>query len=209
MEKGVHRADTFIRDLTYFSRNDRMKIERKLINFHELVREIVGGLRHMQKLERVRVTVDMKSQEAFYSDPMRLAIVLTNLISNAVKYHDTNKYNPFVRLEVLVDQKQAVVRVQDNGSGIEAPYLDKIFDMFYRATELSDGSGLGLYVAQSVVKKLNGTLTVDSEFRQGSTFTLTLPNMKPTRAETLLAEDVEEESEDDGKIIPLHHRAPS
>ena len=209
MEKGIHRLDKFIRDLTHFSRNDRMKIERKPINFHALVHEIVGNLRFMQNLEKVRISVDVKTQQEFYSDPMRLSIILTNLISNAVKYHDLKKYNPFIKLEVWVRPTEVRVVVKDNGIGIEAPYLDKIFDMFYRASELSDGSGLGLYVAQSVAKKLNGTLTVQSEYRKGSTFTLVLPNMKPSRAAQLMEDDPEDEDPevDGGRVIPLHHRA--
>ncbi|HAA15070.1 MAG TPA: hypothetical protein DCE41_26590 [Cytophagales bacterium] len=211
MEKGVHRLDKFIRDLTHYSRNDRMKVERKLINLHEMVREIVENLRFMKNLERVRITLDVKSQTPIYSDAMRLSIVLGNLISNAVKYHDVGKYNPYVRLEIWVDRERIKMVIQDNGIGIEAPYLDKIFDMFYRASELSDGSGLGLYVAQSVAKKLNGSLTVQSEYRQGTTFTLELPNMKMTRAEALLADEpedeMEEEETEESKVIPLHHRA--
>jgi signal transduction histidine kinase len=65
----------------------------------------------------------------------------------------------------------------DNGKGIESAYLDKIFDMFFRASADSYGSGLGLYITRQVVKKLNGTIRVQSEPGQGTEFVITLPNL--------------------------------
>lgn len=208
MEKGVYRIDKFIRDLTYYSRNDRMKIEQQPINFHEIVKEIVESLRFMQKLEKVKISVEVKDQTTFYSDAMRLAMILSNLLSNAIKYHDIRKYNPYVKILVRISPIEAVVEVSDNGIGIEQAYVDKIFDMFYRASEWSDGSGLGLYVVKSVVSKLQGSVTVTSTFKEGSTFVFKIPNIKPRRSSQLLTEDDDEQQdEDDMKVIPLHHRA--
>jgi signal transduction histidine kinase len=70
----------------------------------------------------------------------------------------------------------------DNGKGIDNAHLDKIFDMFFRASADSYGSGLGLYITRQVVKKLNGTIRVQSELGQGTQFIITLPNLRATAA---------------------------
>ena len=71
---------------------------------------------------------------------------------------------------------QAIIIFKDNGIGISQPNQYKIFDMFYRASVQSDGSGLGLYIVKNAVDKLGGTLAVSSELGKGTTFELKLPN---------------------------------
>ena len=68
------------------------------------------------------------------------------------------------------------IEVEDNGEGIQDTYKDRIFEMFYRASEQSEGSGLGLYIVKNAVEKLGGQLTVDSKPGAGTTFQITLPN---------------------------------
>jgi signal transduction histidine kinase len=73
--------------------------------------------------------------------------------------------------------KSAKIIFEDNGIGIEEEYLDKIFKMFYRATEESEGSGIGLYIVQQAIEKLHGTVDVTSRKGAGTKFVLTIPNM--------------------------------
>ena len=65
----------------------------------------------------------------------------------------------------------------DNGKGISKEYLDKIFEMFFRASEDSYGSGLGLYITRQVVEKLHGKISVESVFNEGTTFHVVLPHL--------------------------------
>jgi signal transduction histidine kinase len=67
--------------------------------------------------------------------------------------------------------------VSDNGRGIHPEHIDNVFEMFYRATEDSQGSGLGLYIVKETVEKLQGTIYVRSTAREGTTFTLEIPNL--------------------------------
>jgi signal transduction histidine kinase len=64
----------------------------------------------------------------------------------------------------------------DNGIGIKKEYVKKVFDMFYRATEKSQGSGLGMYIVKQAVDKLKGSIKVKSTFGKGTTIKITLPN---------------------------------
>ena len=72
-------------------------------------------------------------------------------------------------------EKLMHIRISDNGEGIATPYKDKIFEMFYRGTTNSNGSGLGLFIAKEAVEKLNGKIEFTTEYGVGSEFTITVP----------------------------------
>jgi signal transduction histidine kinase len=71
-----------------------------------------------------------------------------------------------------------LIKVEDNGHGIAPEHQEKVFDMFYRATDRSPGSGLGLYIVKEITQKLGGKISFDSKLHKGSTFDLLLPNLK-------------------------------
>jgi signal transduction histidine kinase len=77
--------------------------------------------------------------------------------------------------------------VSDNGTGISKDKLSKIFDMFYRGTEISKGSGLGLYIVRETIEKMNGTIRVESVEGQGTSFIIKLPVSSMRIAEELAA----------------------
>jgi len=83
-----------------------------------------------------------------------------------------------IRISVQIDRPSATIIFEDNGMGIEEDKIGRIYDMFYRASEVSDGSGLGLYIVRNSIEKLNGTIEVSSKPNYGTTFRITLPNIK-------------------------------
>jgi signal transduction histidine kinase len=86
--------------------------------------------------------------------------------------------DPYIHANVVVSPSEAAITIQDNGQGIASEHIDKIFKMFYRAAESSDGSGIGLYIVKEVVQKLGGTIEVRSELGKGTTFSLRIPGAK-------------------------------
>ncbi len=80
-------------------------------------------------------------------------------------------------MEAVITEQKAVVTVEDNGEGIHKSKLQSIFDMFYRATDNNQGTGLGLYIVKNVVDKLDGKISVESEQNQSTKFTIELPNL--------------------------------
>jgi signal transduction histidine kinase len=104
-------------------------------------------------------------------------MVINNLISNSIKYHDLQKEQPYVRVKAseLPEQKAFTIEVSDNGAGIMETYQDKVFDMFFRGTDKSEGSGLGLYIVKKIVEKLEGKIELRTRHREGTSFTITLP----------------------------------
>jgi len=98
------------------------------------------------------------------------------LISNAFKYYNPEVSTPFIHLTVRVAPTHCAILLKDNGIGIHQAFKNKVFNMFFRATERSAGSGLGLYIVKSMVEKLKGRISFESTLNVGTTFLLTIPN---------------------------------
>ncbi|MTI19999.1 HAMP domain-containing histidine kinase, partial [Fulvivirga sp. RKSG066] len=107
---------------------------------------------------------------------IRLKTVITNVLSNAIKYSDKKKESSFIDIDIEVTEDTCEIQVKDNGIGIRQEYLDSIFDIFYRADENAKGSGLGLYIVKDTVDKLNGQVEVTSDYGKGTTFDISIPN---------------------------------
>jgi signal transduction histidine kinase len=102
-------------------------------------------------------------------------VVLTNLISNAIRYHDRRKDYQYIRLYYQITGESFSIHVEDNGLGVDPALHEKIFDMFFRGSDKSQGSGLGLYIVKETLAKLSGEVILQSVPQEGSTFSITLP----------------------------------
>ena len=90
---------------------------------------------------------------------------------------DTSKSNHEITVEVLVYNDMATIEVSDNGIGIEAEKLDKIFTLFYTTTNSITGSGLGLYITKETVEKLKGYITINSKKGEGTKIKVVIPGI--------------------------------
>jgi PAS domain S-box-containing protein len=176
MKKSVKKLDHFINEILDYSRNARLKLEDDRVDLETLTTEIIKSIEYMDGFERIRKSVKVYSRSEFVSDKKRIKIVLTNLITNAVLYHDSKKQNQFIEINAFIENESARIEVIDNGRGIQTTHLDKIFKMFYRASEDSKGSGLGLFMVKECVEKLEGTLNVSSTYGIGTKFEIVLKN---------------------------------
>lgn len=177
MERSIDKLNGFVEDILAHSRNARVVIKPEVINFEHEIELAAEGLRHMEAANKVKLITSIKEATPSVTDQYRLQSVLKNLISNAVKYHNPEAKKSWVKIFVQSDKKEIKVRIADNGIGINKNYLDKIFEMFYRASEKSSGSGLGLYIVKETVEKLGGSITASSAENVGSSFELTIPNL--------------------------------
>jgi PAS domain S-box-containing protein len=177
IETSVDKLDNFITDIIHYSRNSRMEVIPKAIDFQALVDESIASLKYMDEAEHVKSVINIHSEKEFYSDPGRLLIIFNNIIANAVRYRDKWKES-FVQIDIHTENSHALIRFTDNGIGIADEFKDKIFRMFFRATADSKGSGLGLYIVKSTVEKLGGAIRMDSQLGEGTTFEIEVPNLK-------------------------------
>lgn len=178
MKGSIEKLDRFILDILDYSRNVRLNIKVQDINFHQLLADIRDNLKFLNADKpEIRFDINIKEDGVFRSDESRISILLNNLISNAMRYYDPDKPSPFIEVNISSGQDGANITVKDNGIGIEAAYHEKIFDMFFRVSEKSNGSGLGLYLVKETIDKLKGTIDLHSAPRVGTTFNIFLPNL--------------------------------
>ncbi|WP_051296146.1 PAS domain-containing sensor histidine kinase [Eisenibacter elegans] len=180
IDKSLKRLDFFIKDITYHSRNARLMVVRQPIHWEELIAEVFENLafmEHESHNNEVAPKIHINQTVDFFSDRHRLYVIFNNLVSNAIRYAHPERTDPYVSVEIEVNELEARVKVSDNGQGISQEHLDKIFDMFYRASENKSGSGLGLYIVRETIKKLSGDIKVDSVVGEGTTFELRIPNI--------------------------------
>lgn len=174
-EKSIQKLDTFILDLTNFSRNSRLDIVREEVNFDEILDDVLDNLQYMDNASVVKVERRLSNNLSFFSDPMRLSIILQNLISNAYKYANTYIANSYLIISIVKKENIIELSFEDNGIGINEVHLPQLFSMFFRASQLSYGSGLGLYITKQVVEKLSGVISVESVYNSGTTFIIKIP----------------------------------
>jgi PAS domain S-box-containing protein len=178
MKNSIIKLDNFIQDIVNYSRNSRLEIEPVEISFEKKIKEIINELQFMEGAENIQFRTSISESVAFYSDNSRINVILNNLISNAIKYRDRAKSDHTVHISIETNSKKAIIKIEDNGQGIPPQYQKKVFQMFFRASEKSTGSGLGLYIVKEMVDKLKGTIKLQSEPGKGAIFTIELPNFK-------------------------------
>jgi signal transduction histidine kinase len=176
MKDRIYSLDRFIKDITDYSRNNRLEINRETIPLEQLALEVWESLKFAPEARRISFHVEISEDVTVESDKNRLKVIMSNLISNAIRYHDERKEDQFIRLQVEVKDRNFYLKVEDNGQGIASEYHNRIYDMFYRANEKSKGSGLGLYIVKEALSKLSGSIHLESAPGIGSTFTVKLPN---------------------------------
>jgi PAS domain S-box-containing protein len=174
-KKSVERMDAFMRDIVDFTRNVRQEVSQVSVDLPQLVDEVLALQQETILGEKLKIYKEIDAAP-FYSDPMRIRIILNNLISNAVRYSDPQKEESFVRIHAEIADEKCILVVEDNGKGIHEKYLEKVFHMFFRGDSKTNGSGLGLYIVKEMVEKLEAEVILESEWKVFTRFTIVFPN---------------------------------
>jgi len=183
-EKGVERLVYIVKDLDMISKLETGDLNLIFENFNIVqVTQSVFDLLEM-KAERKNIILSFDNK---YSKPImvsgdreKIQQVLTNLVVNAIKYGRENGYVE-VGFDVLVNGK-VIVKVKDNGEGIEKQNIPRLFERFYRVDKsgarTEGGSGLGLSIVKHIIEAHNGKIHVQSQIGEGSEFSFTLEKAK-------------------------------
>ena len=162
-----------------FEKN-KLNSPKEEITFEEVIQEISGGHIFIDEAKGLKLQMEIHQDIKFISDKRRINVILNNLISNAIKYRDASKGNSFVYILVHCSKENAIITIEDNGIGIADKEKEKIFEMFYRATALSSGSGLGMYIVKETIEKLGASIHLESELGVGTKITVTIPQQLPS-----------------------------
>jgi signal transduction histidine kinase len=183
MQQSIHKLDDTLKEILDYSRNARSDLNLERIDLKKMVEDSFERMKYMEGSEFITKKVEVVELAPLCSDPYRLSVIINNLVSNSIKYRDMQKDESVILIHAEVTESDLSIVFRDNGIGISDEYLSKIFDMFFRATERSEGAGLGLYIVKETVEKLHGEITVESSMGQGTTFKMRIPNLRmPERA---------------------------
>lgn len=177
MNHSIEKLDETLKEILDYSKNARTGIRRDKIDLHKLIEESFEKLMYLPGSEFIKKTVHVESLAELWQDQSRLSVVINNLVSNAIKYRDESKAICTIDVRCHVDEKNVTIIFRDNGIGIAPELIARVFDMFYRATERSEGAGLGLYIVKETVDKLGGAVSVDSRPGESTVFKLVLRNL--------------------------------
>jgi PAS domain S-box-containing protein len=176
IRKSLQSLDSLIEEMNDFFRNDKTAVQRERIDLHGMIEAELSSLKTLADENGITIASEIHHEGEFFSDTVRVRTVISNILSNAVKYYDPQKNRPFVNISVTINEDICIIKMEDNGIGIEPKYHDKIFDLFFRATDHSQGTGLGLFIVKDTVEKLKGKIEVKSEVGRGTMFTISVPN---------------------------------
>lgn len=165
-------------DITRLEMGRPLDLDRQPVDLVLLARQAVDE--QQQTTERHRIAIESSVESLVApSDPERIARVLGNLLANAIKYSpDGGTVTVLLDLEEAGEGSMAVLRVHDDGMGIPAADLPHVFDRFYRGSNVAGrigGSGIGLAGVRQIIESHGGSISVQSEEGQGSTFIVRLP----------------------------------
>jgi len=184
IKNNAIRLSHFINDLLDTARIERgqMEIEPGLVDVSSLITEVVAIFMPNAEKEKIDFRMELPSDLPKVSaDGDRIRQVLTNLISNGIKFTPSGG-TVSISAEKMIESPEFIqVRVRDTGVGIPADDLDRIFDKFHRVKEFREkvkrgkGTGLGLFIVKNIVELHGGKVWAESKLGEGSTFFFTLP----------------------------------
>jgi signal transduction histidine kinase len=174
IEERIKKLDLVIGDILSLSRSKKIDLKIEELDFSKLLEETIADIRFNKGVSAIKLEYNPDPSHVFRSDYNQMKIILNNLMANAVKYHNLDQPNPYIRVSFKRVRNVVEIAVKDNGQGIAKESIPKIFDMFYRASSGTEGTGLGLYIIQEALIKIKGIVLVDSELGKGSTFKIVL-----------------------------------
>lgn len=177
IEGSIQKLDDFVKSMLNYAKASRADVDIEDLELQNLIEGCIKDLEYLENYNDIKISIKIIGEEhAFKSDPLRLKIIFSNIISNAFKYYDKDKDNSFLNVHLKLQKEGMYISFEDNGIGISKEHLEKIFNMFYRATEKSEGSGLGMYIVKQSVEKLGGSIEIDSVEGKGTKIDIFLPS---------------------------------
>jgi len=169
----INRLNNIVRGLVNIIRvGDKMQ-NKVVIDFEKMISDCIDSFSSLHKADKINFIIEIQPRIIYHSEWVILNAIFQNLIENAIKYSSDTA--PYLRIQITELNNEILCIVEDNGLGIAEEHQSNIFDLFYRATEKSSGSGLGLYILKRSLDQLNGKIEMICLEGQGTTFTVTLP----------------------------------
>ncbi|MBW8017950.1 MAG: PAS domain S-box protein [Planctomycetes bacterium] len=173
---SVKKMDSLLSALSQLAKAGRVEINIKPLDINTMVSDVIGNLNYQAK--EIGATITCDDLCSCYGDQVQINQVFSNLLSNALKYLDQHRKG-VIHISGWTDDSTATYCVEDNGIGIPANHIDRIFELFHRVDSKSpvSGEGLGLATVKQIVDRQRGKIWVESEPGKGSRFFISFPKV--------------------------------
>lgn len=173
IEEAVTKMDRLLRETLELSRIGRVANPPEDVPFGEIVQEAL--LQTSQRIKSARMDVLVANDlPVVHVDRMRIVEAMVNFIENSIKYKGEQQ-NPRIDIGYRTEAKETVFYVRDNGMGIDPSQHQKVFDLFYKVNNKSEGTGAGLAIVKRIIEVHGGRIWIESELGKGTTVCFTLP----------------------------------
>ncbi len=186
IDESAYKMENMLDELEQLLENSKRRITIKKINWDELIQSVLTRFQKEIVAAQIKVDITIEQLADFSSDQLRLYLILSHVIENAIQFQDETKSGHSIHIGIQTKSPGCIIRISDNGIGINNEAQESVFDLFYRATEISKGVGVGLYVVREAVEKMGGSIIVESERGTGSVFILTIPNLVSIKKGTIV-----------------------
>ncbi|MEW8023608.1 MAG: cache domain-containing protein [Candidatus Thiodiazotropha sp.] len=167
----IFRIKDIINNLLHYARPDQITETPSVIDVNEVVQHTLALVRYLRKQKQFEIRLGLNAARPVKINPHELQQVLVNLFVNAVHALDSSAGIISLSTDDW-DEKGVVIRIEDNGMGIEEEQTEMIFNPFHTSKRVGEGTGLGLSVSYGLIKKYGGDITVRSDQGQGSLFSV-------------------------------------
>lgn len=186
------------------------EIEPEIINvdINELILSVLNTFKFKANEKMLSIVfnydnnIELKNNSFFKTDPDKLKLILSNLLSNSIKYSNAASK---IEIKICIKNNNLSIIVDDNGIGIDKKNLELIFDRFKRIdtsiSSVNKGHGLGLSVTKAFINILNGEIKVKSKINVGSTFHVSIPESEATNIDGIAVDDNEFFFNNDNEIF--------
>jgi signal transduction histidine kinase len=167
--------DSLLRKLQEYMTDSHHPVKAQEVNVSELFSSVREEFKNHLALYNIDLILEVRVNSCWIMDGDIVLKILRYLVSNSVAYHDPKKKDRKILIRIESTVKGSTVEVSDNGLGIEDEQQEKIFDVFYRASEKSIGTGMGLFLVNSLVEKTGGSISCQSSPGDGTNIRIYFP----------------------------------
>lgn len=168
--------DSMLHKLQSISSVGSQQLIVKEVLLNPLIADVLTKFESRIEEKGIHTEVIIEGKYSLHSYPALLGVIIENLVENAIEF--SGSHHPFIRIRNTTHKERAVLEVEDNGIGINPEYKDKVFDMYFRASERSKGNGLGLYIVKKVLERMDGSISLETVEFKGTHVWVQIPNMK-------------------------------
>lgn len=176
LENTTKELDTFVSNIIDYYKNSRHKDIMEELSFDDLMEDVLEIVKSHLGSADALIDTEIDQMNSFKGDPYRIRIILSQLISNAIKFKKEDQEQARIKVRVNSDFDEARIEVEDYGVGILKEHMHKVFQIFFKSGDKRSGSGIGLYIVKEALDKMGGSIAVESKPGDGTLFSIKIPN---------------------------------